>query len=195
MTYTEEIEYRKAIMSIVQSGEKITSEERLWLVSHPLYNSQLGYPYLNSDIITLAPDANYHVKIKIEKNLYSGCIFPVINVPGGKGKINTDFPTFNYKGKPSSGKDLKMLALMFEPECNEIEIDYCSGTGKLGISFECEYFDDQQGLIIRKNSNVGDPNYSMIRTSLSENEVMYRCKPPKSDDYDSFVFSVTWSKI
>lgn len=195
MTYTEEIEHRKAIMSKIQSGKKITSEERLWLVTHPLYNSQLGYPYLNSDIISLIPDTNYHVKIKIEKNLYSSRILPVISVPGGKGKINTDIPTFNYNGKPSSGKDLKMLALVFEPECNEIEIDYCSGTGKLGISFECEYFDDQQGLIIRKNSNVGDPSFSMIRKSLSENEVLYLCKPPKSDDYESFVFSVTWSKI
>lgn len=194
MTYSEEIEYRKAIMSKVHSGERITSEERLWLVTHPLYNSQFGYPHLNSDIISLLPDTNYHVKIKIEKNLYSGRILPVINVPGGKGKINTDIPTFDYNGNLSSGKDLKMLAVMFGPECNEIEIDYRSGTGKLGISFECEYFDDQQGLIIRKNSNVGDPNYSMIRKNLPENEVLYLCNPPKCENYDNFCFSVKWRK-
>jgi len=49
--------------------------------------------------------------------------------------------------------------------------------------------------MIRKNSCVGDPNFAMVKESIAENKVLYRCKAPTDDSFESFVFSLEWEKL
>ena len=104
MNYKEEMSYREKILSRVRNGEKITSEDRLWLVTHRIINLTLGYPYLNTDIIHLRPKVNHSICVKIEDLTYPGRIIPVITVPGGKGKLVANMRLTDYNGNISSKK-------------------------------------------------------------------------------------------
>ena len=66
MNYKFEIEYRNHLLLRVRSGNQITPEERLWLLTHRIYNRELGYPYVNSDVIDLQTNKDCTVYVKIE---------------------------------------------------------------------------------------------------------------------------------
>lgn len=193
MNHEEEINYRNKILFRVRNGDKISAEDRVWLATHRLYNRLMGYPYLNTDIIQLLPKVNYRVKIKVETLSYQKRILPVIAIPGGKGGIYTNFALVDYNGNISKGKPVKMLGVLIDSEHDESEIAVCSHLGLLSVSFECEYFDEKQHLTIRKCSNVGDPNFAMIRETISENKIRYRCKIPGNITFDSYVFTIEWN--
>lgn len=191
MTYQEEINYREYILSKGSRGEKITAEDRLWLTTHRIYNRIMGYPYINTDIIQLTPKKMYNIHIRLENCTYAGRILPVFSVPGGKGKIIYKNPVRNLKGEVFLGKPVKMLGLFIDSQNPGTEFSYCSDLGMLEISFECEYYDENHRLMIRRNS--GDfHGYAMLSEHLAENKIRYRCKPPGTEDFDSFVFSVEW---
>ncbi len=192
MNYNEEIEHRNTIMSRIRNGEKVTSEDRLWLATHRIYNRVLGYPYLNADIIHLDPNVNYHICIKVESLTYPSRILPVITVPGGKGTIVANNVLYDYTNTVTSKKGVKMLGVLVDLNHNKTKITYQSTLGLLGVSFECEYYDDKQHLTIRKNSNVGDPNFAMLGEVLTKNKILYRCKTPDKNNFESFVFSIQW---
>ena len=192
MNYEEEINCRNNIMSRVRHGEKITSEDRLWLVTHRIINPTLGYPYLNTDIIHLHPKVTYIIRVTIENLTYPGRIIPVITVPGGKGKIVANTLLTDYNGNVSSKKPVKMLGLLVNLNHNEAEFAYQSNLGLLGVSYECDYFDNEQHIMIRKNSCVGDPDFAMLGEVLSDNKILYRCKAPTNDSFESFAFSIEW---
>lgn len=192
MNYEEEIHYRNEIMTRVYRGERATAEETLWLATHKLFNWQLGYPYLNADIVQLKAKENYRIKIEIEYLSCANRIIPVITVPGGKGKIITDFQISDYNGNVTTGRPVRMLGVTVSQSHSQTEICYQSDLGLLGISYQCDYFDNKHNLLIRKDSITGDPSFAMIREVLSDNKMLYRCKLPTSDSFDSLVFSIQW---
>lgn len=194
MSYEEEMVYRENILSKIRNGAKITPEERLWLVTHRIINRRLKYPYLNTDIIHLNAKEDYLIRVKVEDKTYSDRIIPFITVPGGKGRIVAT-NVVDRAGKLSSKKQIKMIGLLVDLNRNLAEISYCSELGLLGISYECDYFDDKQNIMIRKDSCIGDPNFAMTSEFLSHNKVLYRCKSPISDDFQSLVFSVEWNTV
>ncbi len=193
MNYEEEIEYRRELLSIVRNGGKLLPEERLWLATHRIINRMLGYPYINTDIVQLQPNVNYVVCVKVEKLTYSDRIIPVITVPGGKGTIVTNGYLADYNGNAVSKKMVKMLGVLVDAKHNEVEFAYQSNLGLIGISYECDYFDERQKLIIRKNSCVGDPGYAMLSESLANNKIRYRCKNPVNDSFEEFVFTLEYN--
>lgn len=195
MNYREEIEYRNEILARVRNGEKVTSMEQQWLLTHRIYNRSMGYPYLNTDIIQLQPNINYCVRIKVESMTFDRRILPVITVPGGRGKIVANSLCSYSNDNVKSKKIVKMLGILIDKTHKETEITYQSDLGVLGVSFECEYFDEKQQLIIRKNSNVGDPNFAMFSETLANNKMIYQCKPPMEKDFESFIFSIEWNPI
>lgn len=192
MTHEEEISYREQILSKGSRGEKITAEDRLWLATHRIYNRIKGYPYLNADIIQLSPKTMYDIHIRLEKCTYAGRILPVFTVPGGKGKIIYKRSVRDLKGNVFPEKPLKMVGLFISSQDSETEFTYCSDLGMLEIMFECEYYDENQKLMIRRTSGSAH-HYAMLSESLAGNKMRYRCKPPGTDDFDSFVFSVEWA--
>ena len=191
MSYEEEIIHREKILSYVRNGKKITAEERLWLATHRIFNRKLGYPYLNTDIINLNAKEVYLLRVKVESKTYSDRIIPVIAVPGGKGRILAT-NVLDRVGNLSPTKSIKMLGLLVDLNRNLVEVSYCSDLGLIGVSYECDYFDDKQNIMIRKDSCTGDHNFAMTCEILSDNKRLYRCKSPISDDFECLVFSLEW---
>jgi hypothetical protein len=194
MTYEKEISYREHILSKGSRGEKITAEDRLWLATHRIYNRIKGYPYLNADIIQLTPKTVYNIRVTLERCTYSGRILPVFTVPAGKGEIRYKKPVSDLKGNVFLKKPVKMLGLFISSQDSVTEFTYCSNLGLLDIRFECEYYDENQKQMIRRISGSAH-HYAMISESLAENKMRYCCKPPGTDDFDSFVFSVEWKRV
>lgn len=194
MNNEKEIKIRQAIMSKAIKGEKMTSEDRLWLASHRMINLKYGFPYLNTDIIHFSENAKYTIYVKVEKLGYTGRIIPVFTVPGGKGKIISRTPLTDYSGKTTLGKPVKMLGLLVDLNNRESEFLYQSELGILQVGYQCDYYDDKQHLMVRKNSSLGDSNFAMTIDALEDNKFFYHCKSPMSDDFESLVFSVKWIK-
>lgn len=195
MNYDEEIMYRDLILSQARAGKKLTADERFWLVTHPIYNSLLGYPFLNADIVNLESNTCYRIHVKVEDLNYSNSIIPIITVPGGRGKIVTSTTLTNYKGDTIFGKSVKMLALLLDLEHSESGFEYKSDLGLLGVSYQCDYYDDKQQLMIRQSSDTGNGYFAMQRENVGSNKMLYRCKNPINHNFDSLVFSVEWEKI
>ncbi len=192
MEYELEIEYRNQLLTRVRNGERITPEERLWLVTHRVYNQILGYPYLNTDIIDLQTDKECTVYVKIESISYADRIIPVIGVPGGKGKIISENMVTDYKGNAQYKKPVKMLGLLLNMQHKKTQFLYQSGLGLLGVSYECDYIDKKQNIRMRQNSSTGATNLAMFCERISTNQMLYRCKNPNDSSFDSLVFSVRW---
>ena len=192
MDYIEEMKRRDEILSLAHSGKKITAEDRLWLVTHRAFNRKLGYPYLTKDIIDLSPKMSYRIRIQVESLTYPMRILPIVDVPGGKGKILTDCPLTDHKGNVKISKPVKMLGALVDLNHIKTEFLYQSDIGLLGVSYECTYYDEKQHLMIRSSSNTGDTAYAMLREDVSDNKILYRCKSPVGDSFDSLVFSIQW---
>ena len=195
MNYQEEIEYREMILTRIANREKLRAEDRLWLATHRIYHRTLGYPYLNTDIVSLRCKTKYTVRIEVEKIAYPRFIIPVISVPGGKGNIVTNFELTNLDGETVSKKTTKILGVLVNAQKPSSEFIYHSDLGLMGISFECEYYDDKLHLLTRKDSNLRDPDFAMFGEILSENKMRYHCKPPMSKCFDDYVFSIEWNPL
>ena len=189
MKYEQEIKKREQILKKIYTGSKVPLEEKEWLALHCAFNRSLGYPYLNEDIIPLVSGEKYHIKIQIEKKEFVGRILPVVEVPLGKGEITTGYTLKDYSGKGVS-KPVKILGCLLEDNRSVEEFLYQSTLGGMRISYECEFFDSQQNVIIRKNSNTCDTRYAMIKKVLLDNKVLYFCKAPMEKTFDGLVFSV-----
>lgn len=195
MTIEEQIQYRKAIMDQAIKGRKITSEERRWMMTNPVYNRLLGFPYLNTDIIHLQSKMNYKMHIVLESKGYSGRILPSFMVPIGKGAIIYSGQLFNRDDREISQKSVKGLALFLDSQKISAEFLYWSEIGSMAVHFECEYFDEKQQLLTRKNSNTGDPDYAMKAEWLCDNKKRYWCKAPIENDFEGLVFTVEWERM
>lgn len=192
MTCEEEIKYRESLIDKACKGIRVTPEESIWLLSHPVYNSLLGYPYYNTVIEKLKPNTRYIITIAIESVLYSKKFFPIISVPTGKGKIITDFSIVDfYNNEKKSGTPVKMLCLELEPN-EEEKIKYISDLGLLSIEYECECFDNVLNINSTQSSGNGTPDFAMIREVINDHKVRYNCKSPDNDSFDALIFTVEW---
>lgn len=104
MTYEEEIRYREELFIKIRNKIKLTPEERLWMETHPVYNSRLGYPFLDVAIETLEANKWYTLKVKMESIAYEEKIAPIIYVPASKGKILTGFYSVRLLRQREPGK-------------------------------------------------------------------------------------------
>lgn len=195
MNYTEEIIYREKILSKARKGEKITVEDRFWLATHRSINRNMGYPYLNTDIISFKSNMNYLISIKVEKLEYPYRIIPVVTAPDGKGKIiPIDMTVKDYNGKITNKKAVEVLGLLVDSNRIERKFFYQSSLGLLGISYQCDYFNEKQHIMVRGNSDTGIPNLAMIRENMSDNKIVYSCKSPNDDSFEALVFSIKWEE-
>lgn len=191
MVYEEEIKYRENIMN----KDKITSEERTWLLSHSVYNHSLGYPYYNTVVEKLKPKTWYTITIAIESVAYSKKIFPMISVSAGKGKIITDFSIKDFYGKEKkSGTPIKMLCLELKENEKE-KVKFISDLGRLSVEYEGECFNRSLNCDLSEFSGGGTSNYAMMREVVNDHKVRYNCKSPEDDSFDALIFTVEWEMI
>ena len=189
--YEEEIIYREQILQKVRNGIKPTPAERIWAVTHPVYNRRLGFPFFNVAIESFEPNKWYLLRIKVEAIAYDDRIIPIIYVPAGKGRIITDFELEDISGNVSRGVPVKMLGLESKQHQNS-EVKYLSKLGLLSVSYGCDYFDEKPNLHKRESSSTGNPDFAMIRQIVNEHMVRYRCKSPVGDSFDAMVFTIEW---
>lgn len=192
--YDQEMEIREKMISRVQNGEKLTSEERLWLATHKIINRSLGHPFLNTDIIHLKSNTEYSLCIQVERCTYADRIIPVITVPAGKGWIAANSLFDINRCEVPSNKRVKMLGVLIDRENDNTEISYQSELGLIEVSYECDYYDEHHRMMIRKCSNIGTSDFAMICERIDENKMIYYCKTPVNEDFSSFVFSIKWSE-
>ena len=175
MTYEEEIRYREELFIKIRNKIKLTPEERLWMETHPVYNSSLGYPFLKIAIETLAANKWYTLKVKLESIAYEEKIAPIIYVPASKGKILTDFAVFDFYGKESRGKPIQMLECELAQQ-EEMKVKYLSELGLLSVHYKCGYYDLQQKLYVIASSMGANISFAMVREPVNDQTVRYRCK-------------------
>ncbi len=104
MKYIQENQYRKSILNKINNGEKLSKEEREWLVTHPLYNTRYNSPdYYRMDVLNLNSKSLVIIDIELEHVSYKHRIIPVISVPAQKGEIKTSFEVVDLYGNKSIG--------------------------------------------------------------------------------------------
>ena len=189
--YEEELKIREEIMNKIFDGEKITKEERLWLVTHSLYNWKLGYPYYNDVIETIEPSKWYKLKIIIESINYDNYLRYALHIHDKEGKIIGDGIITDINGNITKKKFVKML--VFDANQNEInEVYIYSSIGKISFLYGCDFYDEKVNLHKRELSSNGDARFAIIREEIKDNKVRYRCKSPLSDSFDALVFTAEW---
>lgn len=195
MNYKEEIEIRKTIKGKIYDGEKITKEEREWLVTHPVYHENMGFPILKSDVFDVKPNTQYSVTLKKLSSAYSYKIGTIISVPAGKGKIIVDkevFDMYNRAKKP--GTPIKAYLIGFE-NYDEESFIYLSTIGKMGVDYHCQYFEKWLNAITSGSSDGADLRFAMKKEIVADNKIIYRCKSVSEENFDALVFSVEFNEI
>lgn len=195
MNHLEEIEYRNTLMSRVYRHEKLSSQDRLWLKTHPVYHWSLGYPYLKADILSLEAKQTYRLHIEVENLTYENQIIPIISVPTGKGAIHTNFLTKDFYGNDKTGQPVKILGVTVNKDHRSTDIYYRSDIGLLMVTYACNYYDEKHQMLLSDTSDSGSARLAMLKEFKSENVVLYRCKSPLRDNFDSLVFTITWEPL
>lgn len=194
MNINEEIAFRNEIMHKSRKGEKLTREERSWLVTHPSYNDKQGYPFLTTDIIKLEPKVEYLMRVECAANCERDSFWASFGVPLSKGYIKTDFALVDLYGNVSLGKPVKMLGVAIDSEDHlSTEFVFKSDLGLMQVCYKCKVFDTIIKKEVRKSSDGADCSFAMIRKDLSDNKVLYSCKHPNEQDY-KYMFTVEWKK-
>ena len=190
LTVNEEIEYRKVLRDKVLSGVRLTQEEQFWIKTHRLYNSNLGYPYINSDIISLPENKECRIIVRIESKEYPERMFPCFEVPAGKGNITTQHECVDYRGKKRK-QGIKMLVCTLN-NGEETSFTYLSELGMISVLFDC--YEKKYGGIVGEMSSTAHDR-SMLREDIDNTHIVYHCCSPGLQDFESMVFSVSIEPI
>ena len=189
----EEITKRKNILDKVRNNIKISKEERLWLVTNPVYNLRWGTDAFNIAIEHIEPHKCYTLTIKIESISYDKRIIPIVSVPGAKGKIVAGFQLYDFKENETSRREVKMLGVGINRNApREYEVKYISDLGLVGVQYQCDYFDPKQNLNKRERSSTGNLSLAMRREIVNECTVRYYCKSPVTETFDALIFTIEW---
>ena len=194
MEYHDLIKKRKVLMEKAYNGDKLTADERYWLITTPAFNAFYETPVFLSDIVLLKKSCLYEIKIKVINTNCSHKIFPKISVAGMKGSIITDLNVTNIDNEVVKN-DTKVLVLMLDETKSEANVHFFAKDGLLKIEYYCSYYDENMKIIQNKSS--GGCNYQklgMLKTVTDKNTIEYRCKSEFSDTFDSLIFSVHWEE-
>lgn len=192
--FENEIAVRNQLRKKVASREKLTQEEKQWLDTHKEFSQILGIPYLKKDIISLEKDANYQFRVSFLKATHPLMIAPCFKAPVLEGNITTDMELYDFYGKKSKSKAVKILVTHISKENSVFTFSYHSKLGALCVYFFCEYDDRRQHLRMRRSSDSWEGLY-MLRRDINENTVLYQCKSDGAEEYDSLIFLVEWCRI
>lgn len=193
-TREKEILHRENIINKVHNKIKISPEERMWLMTHPVYNVRYGADMFNIAIEHLEPNKWFCIKLTVESISYDNRMIPVIGVPAGKGKIITDLKLHKLSDKPVQLRTpIKMLGIESISENCEHFFDYFSELGILSVEYECDYFDKRTRLNMREASSTGNPDLVMRKETIDDHTVRYYCKSPVADVFDALVFNIQWT--
>ncbi len=194
MNYKVLINRREQIMEKVYNKEKVTSEERYWLLTTPVFNNKYDSPVYLSDILSLKENCLYTISIKIISSNCSYEIFPKVGVAGLKGKIITDGLLKNIDNEIVDCHETKVLVLTIDTNNPSADVQFISNDGMLKIGYSCTFYDSKMNIMKTQQSDA-NLSFGMKKNIISDNIVEYRCKSIFSDSFDALIFSVEWNKI
>ncbi|MBR2315080.1 MAG: hypothetical protein IKA56_00405 [Clostridia bacterium] len=186
----EEIAFRNNLLDRIRNGDKVTNEERQWLVTNPVYNERYTEPYYRVDIIKLDSTSVCEVKVCIESIKYENKIAPIIGVPAQKGKILTRDIVVDLYGNEKKFKPIKMLCFDLDMSEPESTVKYKSDLGILSVHYECQVLDNRMNVFVRESSWYSKLDMAMKKQELDDNKVRYFCKSPTDDSFDALVFTL-----
>ena len=193
--YKSEIAERQYIKDKIRNNIKITPEERVWLMTHSVYNQKWGNDTFNVAVEHIEQNKWYVIRVIVESVSYDKRIVPVLSaLPAKKGKIVADFEMWNYNGVSVRNKSVKVLGFEFDDNKFEYEVEYFSDLGIISIQYECDYFDSKMNLNRRAHSCSEDPALAMRREIVDVNTIRYYCKSPIDSSFDALVFNVHWEE-
>ena len=179
-------------MNKIYKGNRITNEERLWLITHPLYNKCYQEPYYNVDIIRLDEKTKYFMNVNVKRIICDEKMIPIIGVATGKGKLIIDGDLLDLDGNVTATKETKILGVNVDLNNTNSKFTFHSELGLLSVSYQCEYLSKDMGMYRKETSSSGILSLAMKKVVLADNKVEYHCKSPLNDDFDSFVFIIEW---
>ena len=182
-----EIDYRKTLMQkVFKSPRLISSEEKLWLQTHPAYSETYGYPHLEFDIIELSkPECK--ITCKLVKNSCSKLARAVFIPAADKGYIDQVSAPVYVKGKMSESKKLKSFSPYFDIIGQQISFVCHSPLKKLEVLFECEV---GEGKYVHMMPSTITPFFVMKKEQMGELAFRYICSTQQELTVDSFIFDV-----
>ena len=186
-----EIEYRECLQS--KKG-KLTSDEKKWLATHPIYNDNFGCSVLRADCIIIDPKVAYLLTVKMESNNTSLRITPTISVPLRKGYMKVNGSVYNVDRivVPQNEK-IYILSTCNSEEHPTSQMEYYSDLGCLEVSYDCEVT-DHRGYKYWGSSKM-IRGLGMQKEQVSNSKVMYKCNDVIHKTFESYIFSVEWHPL
>ena len=194
MNYKESIEYRKQLNGKYFIKEKLTEEEKYWLLSTPTFNPLYEDAFYQEDAIELTSNRKYLITVRVEHMEYKiDDMIPLFSGITKKDTIYTeDMEVFDLKNNIKK-TPVRMLGLLNLKLGKEYEFYYNCGSGKLMVEYKCAYYDPKARLY-KSESSICNMRYAMKKEQLTENKARYSCKHALADknDLNGFVFTVEW---
>ena len=186
----EEITTRKNILA----KEKISSDERLWLRTHSVYNTFIGGDAFHEIVEKIPPTQWLNLRLKVESVSYNERIKPILIVPGDKGKIISELNLRDIYGRVKPPQTpVKMLGMEINGPNDERLLEYKSDLGLYSISYEFDCYDDRVKRVIPIYATSRNPKHALKREPIDDHTIRYYCKSPISDSFDALVFTVSWA--
>lgn len=190
--YQDEIRVRNELRQ-KSSQQKLSEEEKLWLETHKEFSPIHGVPFLKRDVISLEKGVSFRFLVKLLEAGHPDEIYPCFRAPRGIGSIRTDEELTDARGKKTRGKPVKILAAMLQQEHPEFRFSYSSDCGALAVDCFCRYYDPKQHLRTGRFSGNTEGFY-LCREDEAPDRVLYRCRAPYAERWDSLVFSLQWER-
>lgn len=186
-----DIEYRRYLQN--QKG-KLTSEEKEWLATHPIYNDNFGCSVLRADCIIMDPKVLYLITVTMESCHTASRITPTISVPLRKGNIKTNELVYNidHVAMPKNGK-IYVLSTCNSKDHPTSQVEYYSDLGCLEVSYDCEITDHRGYKYWGSSKMIRD--LGMQKEQVSNSKVIYKCNDVNHKTFESYIFSVEWHPL
>ena len=189
-----EITIRRNILLKAAKRIKISPDERLWLLTHSVYNTTIGGDVFHEVVDEIPKNQWLDLKISIEKLNYEQRIIPVLTVPGLKGQIITDWNLRDIYGRVKPSRTpVKQIGVEINGQLEECHIKYKSDLGLCSVSYEYDCYDDRMKCLMPIYSSSGNSKHALKREPIDDHTIRYYCKSPISDSFDALVFTVSWA--
>ncbi len=193
MSYKNIIKKRELILEKVHKKEKLTKQERYWLITNPLFNTLYDSPIYLQDIIELKPNCLYSISVNVKLINCSYEIHPIIGVASLNGKIITHGLLRNIDEEIVDYNETKVLILLLDENNSSSEIEFIAEDGFVSIGYHCSFYDEKMQ-IIKKMSSDCNCSFGMQKRIISKTCIEYSCKSIFADSFDALVFTLEWKE-
>lgn len=179
----DEIAYRSSLLETARKGQRLSADERCWLSTHSAFSTRYGYPYMSMDILKLSPEVKYNITVRLISSCSKHTLTPTFFVPHGKGHIQ-------WQRQDGTAEKAKMLSTENSNDEPVSCFSFKSEQGLMAVSYHYKTR-DHRGTEFWNSSTIDD-RLAMKKTVVKENEVIYSCTDIDGNDFDKYVFSVSW---